>query len=109
LAISSEGRRRNLFFNQFLSTWQHIGTILVAFWNKNRGKIMPVTLLIKNPREDVARRLKARAARNHRSLQGELLAIIEEAVNNDAPVSPAEVLTESGLGLKSVIISRSSL
>nr|HDN00628.1 Arc family DNA-binding protein [Deltaproteobacteria bacterium] len=70
---------------------------------------MPVTLLIKNPREDVARRLKARAARNHRSLQGELLAIIEEAVNNDAPVSPAEVLTESGLGLKSVIISRSSL
>ncbi|OPL13827.1 MAG: hypothetical protein AVO38_12715 [delta proteobacterium ML8_D] len=62
---------------------------------------MPVTLSIKNAREDVVRRLKARAARNHRSLQGELLAIIEEAVHNDAPVSPAEVLAEvQRLGLR---------
>jgi antitoxin FitA len=30
---------------------------------------------------DVARRLKARAARNHRSLQGELLAILEDAAH----------------------------
>lgn len=40
---------------------------------------MPVTLSVKNVPNDVARRLKARAARNHRSLQGELLSILEEA------------------------------
>jgi plasmid stability protein len=38
-----------------------------------------VTLSIKNVPADVARRLKARAERNHRSLQGELMAIVEEA------------------------------
>jgi antitoxin FitA len=38
-----------------------------------------VTLSIKNVSDDVAQRLKQRAARNHRSLQGELLAIIEDA------------------------------
>jgi plasmid stability protein len=38
-----------------------------------------VTLSIKNVPADMARRLKARAERNHRSLQGELMAIIDEA------------------------------
>jgi plasmid stability protein len=38
-----------------------------------------VTLSVKNVPEDMARRLKARAERNHRSLQGELMAILEEA------------------------------
>jgi antitoxin FitA len=41
---------------------------------------MPVNLSIKNAPDDVARRLRERAQRNHRSLQGELMAIIEEAV-----------------------------
>jgi antitoxin FitA len=41
---------------------------------------MPVNLSIKNAPDDVVRRLRERAARNHRSLQGELMAIIEEAV-----------------------------
>jgi plasmid stability protein len=40
---------------------------------------MPVNLSIKNAPDDVVRRLRERAARNHRSLQGELMAIIEEA------------------------------
>jgi plasmid stability protein len=40
---------------------------------------MAVTLSVKNVPNDVARRLKQRASRNHRSLQGELLAILEEA------------------------------
>ena len=63
--------------------------------------MMPVTLSIKNAQDDVVKRLKARAARNHRSLQGELLAIIEEAVRNEAPVSPGEVLAEvRRLGLR---------
>jgi plasmid stability protein len=40
---------------------------------------MTITLSIKKVPDQLAQRLKARAARNHRSLQGELLAIIEQA------------------------------
>ena len=42
---------------------------------------MPLNLSIKNAPDDVVARLRERAARNHRSLQGELMAIIEEAVS----------------------------
>jgi plasmid stability protein len=38
-----------------------------------------VTLSVKNVPKDIASRLKARATRNHRSLQGELLLILSEA------------------------------
>jgi plasmid stability protein len=38
---------------------------------------MTVTLSIKNVPDELARRLRERAARNHRSLQGELMAILE--------------------------------
>ena len=38
-----------------------------------------VTLSVKNVPVDLAKRLKERAERNHRSLQGELLAILEDA------------------------------
>jgi hypothetical protein len=40
---------------------------------------MTVTLSIKNVPDELAQKLKERAARNHRSLQGELMAIIEDA------------------------------
>ena len=40
---------------------------------------MPVNLSIKNAPDEIVVRLKERAAKNHRSLQGEM-AIIEEAV-----------------------------
>jgi plasmid stability protein len=40
---------------------------------------MTVTLSIKNVPEELARRLRERAMRHHRSLQGELMAIIETA------------------------------
>ena len=40
---------------------------------------MGVNLSIKDVPEDVAERLRQRAARNHRSLQGELMAIVEQA------------------------------
>jgi antitoxin FitA len=43
---------------------------------------MTITLSIKNVPDELARRLKERAARNHRSLQGELMAIIEEATRH---------------------------
>lgn len=38
-----------------------------------------VTLSVKNVPADLAKRLKERAARNNRSLQGELLQILENA------------------------------
>ncbi|MBA2676358.1 Arc family DNA-binding protein [Ramlibacter sp.] len=48
-------------------------------------------LSIKDVPEDWAERLRARAASNHRSLQGELMAILEQAVQGDSPaaVSPS--------------------
>lgn len=46
---------------------------------------MSVNLSIKGVPDDIAERLRERAARNHRSLQGELLAIIESAVQAPAP------------------------
>jgi len=55
---------------------------------------MPVNLSIKNARDDVVQRLRARAARHHRSLQGELMAIIEAAVEENAPFTPALMLAE---------------
>lgn len=42
---------------------------------------MPVTLSIKNAPDDVVERLRERAVRNRRSLQGELLTIIEAAAD----------------------------
>ena len=40
---------------------------------------MPVNLSVKNVPEAIAAKLRDRAARNHRSLQGELMAILENA------------------------------
>ncbi|WP_158747303.1 FitA-like ribbon-helix-helix domain-containing protein [Acidisphaera sp. L21] len=45
---------------------------------------MPVNLSIKNAPDDVVERLRRRAARNHRSLQGELLSILEDVARIDA-------------------------
>ncbi len=52
---------------------------------------MPVNLSIKNAPDRVVQRLRERAERHHRSLQGELLAIIEAAVQEDGP---ADILAE---------------
>ena len=40
---------------------------------------MPVNLSIKNAPDDLVARLKRRAARNQRSMQGELIAILQTA------------------------------
>ena len=45
---------------------------------------MAVNLSIKDVPDDIADRLRQRAARNHRSLQGELMAIVEQATREDA-------------------------
>lgn len=45
------------------------------------GFIMAVNLSVKNVPEALAARLRERAERNHRSLQGELMAILEIAAS----------------------------
>ena len=40
---------------------------------------MPVNLSVKNVPDEVMEKLRKRAKRHHRSLQGELMAILEEA------------------------------
>ena len=54
---------------------------------------MPLTLSIKNAPDNVVHLLRQRAERHHRSLQGELMAIIEAAVQQ-APPSVDDVLAE---------------
>lgn len=56
---------------------------------------MPVTLSIKNAPDDVVQRLRDRAEAHHRSLQGELLAILEEAVRPRHSLTPQEILAEA--------------
>jgi plasmid stability protein len=55
---------------------------------------MPVSLSIKNVPAALVKRLKERAARHHRSLQGELMAVLEQAVGASGPLTPDEVLAE---------------
>ena len=61
---------------------------------------MTVNLSIKNAPEKLVRKLKKRAERNHRSLQGELMAIITEAVEEKPRLTAADILRETqALGL----------
>jgi plasmid stability protein len=55
---------------------------------------MPKSLSIKNAPDHIVSRLRERARRHHRSLQGELLAIIESAAWEDQPLTAGEVLAE---------------
>lgn len=60
---------------------------------------MSVNLSIKDVPDEVAERLRARAARNYRSLQGELMAIVEQASRGEEPAVPAgEPVTRFGPG-----------
>jgi hypothetical protein len=69
---------------------------------------MPVNLSIKNVPDAIAEELRERAGRNHRSLQGELMAIIEEAAGRKKPLSPSEFLVGvRALGLRTPAESRS--
>jgi len=62
---------------------------------------MPVSLSIKNVPDQLADRLRERAERAHRSLQGELMAILEEAVYGPDPMTPSQALEEiRRLGLR---------
>ena len=60
----------------------------------NTGTGMPVNLSIKNVPDEWAEVLRRRAARSHRSLQGELMRILEGAVAEEPAMTVAEVLAE---------------
>lgn len=55
---------------------------------------MPVTLSIKNVPDPIVKRLRKRATQHHRSLQGELLSIIEESVEQKTILTAKEVWEE---------------
>jgi uncharacterized protein len=55
---------------------------------------MSVSFSVKNVPDAVARALRARAKRNHRSLQGELMAVLEAAVREPAAALAAPAPSE---------------
>lgn len=55
---------------------------------------MPVSLSVKNVPDETAEKLKLQAKRHHRSLQGELRAILEEAALRGQKKTVAEVYAE---------------
>ncbi|MFL6234666.1 MAG: FitA-like ribbon-helix-helix domain-containing protein [Thermoanaerobaculia bacterium] len=60
---------------------------------------MAVTLRVENVPEEVATRLEERARKSRRSLQGELLRILEKAATEEDRLTPGQVL-EKVLSLK---------
>ncbi len=53
---------------------------------------MPVDLSIKRVPDHLAQRLRERAATNHRSLQGELMAMLEEHLILEDRLTPAQLI-----------------
>lgn len=62
---------------------------------------MPVSLSIKNVPTQLAKKLRLRAARHRRSLQGELMVILEESLAAGERLTADEVLRKARkLGLR---------
>ena len=58
------------------------GVALVLDWSRKRCILeepVPLNLSVKNVPDDLVERLRKRAKRHHRSVQGELMVILEEA------------------------------
>jgi plasmid stability protein len=55
---------------------------------------MPVNLSIKNVPDHIAEEVRKRAAKHHRSLQGELISILEETVAQEKRMTPSGFLKE---------------
>ncbi|MDT8342025.1 MAG: Arc family DNA-binding protein [Longimicrobiales bacterium] len=69
------------------------GAIIDPYWIPICGEVtVPVNLSIKNVPDEWADRLRERATESHRSLQGELMAILEEAIHGPPNLSPQEAL-----------------
>ena len=72
---------------------------MVSNWNQ--GAPMSVTLSIKNVPDEILKRLRRKAADHHRSLQGELMAIIEQGVLSEKQLTVEEVIARvHRLGLR---------
>lgn len=63
---------------------------------------MTVNLSVKNVPEELAEKLRARAQRNRRSLQRELLSILEAAVEERGALSPDADTPRRGLTVEQV-------
>lgn len=62
---------------------------------------MPANLSIKNVPDHLVERLRRRAKASHRSMQGELMSILEQALEENRPLSPVAVLERvRGLGVR---------
>ncbi len=61
---------------------------------------MPVTLSIKTVPDELAATIRARAHRNHRSLQGELMSILEDAARETPFEARALLERVRALGVK---------
>ena len=68
------------------------GSILAPKWNRRGDEQVPTNLSIKNVPDDIAEKLRIRAKANNRSLQGELLGIVQDAVTPPAKLSAADLL-----------------
>ena len=77
------------------------GAIMAPTWSRIGAVLMPVNLSIKDAPDEIVRRLRERASRHHRSLQGELLAILEASVRFEEQLSTDNLLAEvQRLGLR---------
>ena len=65
---------------------------------------MPVNLSIKSVPDALVEKLRQRAASNHRSLQGELLTILEENLERPRPLS----MDESIRSLRKISVTTAS-
>ena len=65
--------------------WLHIKTLMEC-------PAVPVNLSIKNVPDEVAEKLRQRAKINHRSLQGELLALLQDSVEPASKLNARELL-----------------
>jgi len=62
---------------------------------------MAVSLSIKNVPDRIVVSLRAKALKHHRSMQGELLAILEEGVRREEVMTPSKLLKRvKAMGLK---------
>ena len=59
-------------------------------------------LSIKNVPEPIVEKLRLRAAANHRSLQGELMALVCHAADDTEPLQEPDALGQAECGWKSV-------
>jgi antitoxin FitA len=68
---------------------------MASLWSQNGDISMPVNLSIKNTPDAIVTKLRERAKRHHRSLQGELMAILEDSVLTEGRWTPDAVLAET--------------